>query len=873
MSNTLTNAIATTIVLSLLFGVDSLYAQQFSSVAQQLGVFHTMNSSDGFGGGVSFFDINNDGLDDLTFVLENDSVVVFLNNGAGFTPVSGMPIIQGQTRHAIWVDYDNDGDNDLFVTTFGGGSCRMFRNEGDLVLTDVTNECGLAGLISTNFGATFADYDRDGFLDLYLCRYDGFGSPLEPLKTNALFRNNGDGTFSDVTTAAGVGDGVQLSFMGGWIDFNKDGWPDLYVINDKPGWHNNLYINKTDGTFEVFTEEAGAFMYNDDPMSATFADFDNDGDLDWYSSNTGHSSTRARLMVNQNGQTFVEQAEEYGVALQAWAWGAAFFDFDNDSFLDLFVATGYTLGHWQPEVQSALYRNVQAQHFTQMPDNEFSGGTVAASYGVAVGDIDNNGYPDLAVLNAKNYDSFLFQNNGNGNAFIKVTLEGTVSNAMAIGSWITVYANGRQYVHYTRCGENYCGQNSQHHIFGLANASIVDAIEIEFPSGHVDTYYNLDVNQHYTFVEGGSLAAPIEATQTVLCDDETATITADPSIIPSWSNGSNETAITVSEPGLYSYSYTTNHGITVHSDTVEVVASQNPNPSINTTPPTCHGYSDGSIEVVFNDDADETVLSINGQPSDGIINSLTAGTYTIELVTPSGCSYLYGADLPEPAPFDAVGIVDPILCNGEMAQVQVLTFGGVPPYTVYWNGLETNALSPGAYEMIIIDSMGCEAGGFYQVTEPQELVGALVLNDDMLSVDVSGGTPPYDVTFFSPAGTMVDSPVALTDEGAYHIHITDSHNCQLELTHYHTLTFVNNRKVERAVIYPNPTDGLLTIDAKNSDLREIVLFDVSGRMVLNRDGVNNSKVILQLNELPSGIYTVHIITHHGDRTVHQLVLR
>ncbi len=864
---------AVAVGLSLIMSQVNLSGQQFTNVAEELGVIHTMSSSDGFGGGVTFFDINNDGLDDLTFVNDNDMLSIFLNNGDGFTPFFGLPVIQGEARHAVWVDYDNDGDNDLFVTTFAGGSCRMFRNEGDMVFTDVTNDCGLAGLISTNYGATFADYDRDGFLDLYLCRYEGFGNSQDPLNTNALFRNNGDGTFSDVTQAAGVSDGVQLSFMGGWIDFNHDGWPDLYVINDKTGWHNNLYINKTDGTFEVITEAAGAFMYNDDPMSATFADFDNDGDLDWYSSNTGHASTRARLMVNQSGETFSEQAENYGVALQAWSWGAAFVDYNNDSFLDLFVTTGYTTNHWQAEIASVLYRSEEGDVFTQMPDNEFIGGTVAASYSVAVGDIDNDGYPDLAVLNAKNYDSFLFHNNGSGNAFIKVSLQGTISNAMAVGSWITVNANGQTYSHYTRCGENYCGQNSQHHIFGLADAEIVDSIEILYPSGHIDVFTDLEVNQHYTFIEGASLVAPIVAGNTVLCEGQSTTIIANSPLFPEWNIGGNQSTLTVSEPGAYFYSYTTDLGIVVYSDTINVVASQDPNPSIVTTSPTCNDFSNGVIEVAVDDDLGDMTLFLNGQAADWVSQNLPAGSYILQILTAEGCAYEYAADLANPSPFEAVAIIDQVACAGGEAEAQVITFGGAPPFTVYWNGIETNMLSEGEYQLTVTDSNGCQASEFYSVSQPPALQGQLIVSDESFSVEVSGGSPPYSVSFFSPVGEMLQDPAPFSIEGVYQVQIQDDNDCLLVLTHLYSGTWVENQSTPTPSFYPNPAREYLTIDAHSALICDVELFDLSGRLVIQINQINQTMVTLHIEMLPPGIYIVRIKNQYDGLSTQRLVIR
>lgn len=832
-------------------------AQDFTDVAYDLGVIHSMNSSNGFGGGVSFFDINNDGLDDLTFVMENDSVVVFLNNGDGFTPLEGMPHIVGETRHAIWVDYDNDGDNDLFVTTFADGSCRLFRNEGDLTLIDVTNESGLAGLISTNYGATFADYDRDGFLDLYLCRYIGFGSQLDPLNTNALFRNNGDGTFSDVTIEAGVGDGVQLSFMGGWLDFNKDGWPDLYVINDKPGWHNNLYINKGDGTFENMTADAGAHMYNDDPMSATFADFDNDGDLDWYSSNTGHASTRARLMVNED-DTFTEAAEEYGVALQAWAWGAAFFDFNNDTFLDLFVATGWTTGHWQAEVPSALYRSEEAQHFTQMPESAFSEGSVAASYGVAVGDYNNDGYPDLAVLNAKDYDSFLFRNNGSGNNYVKITLEGTVSNKMAIGSWITLYAQGQPYFHYTRCGENYCGQNSQHLIFGLADATTVDSVIVEFPSGHVDSWYDLPVNEHHYLVEGATIAAPVLASSTELCPGQSAQLYASTSLPVVWNTGATTQLLIVGQSGDYFYTLTTSEGFVVTSDVVTVVVEEVPDFDVQVISPSCFGLSDGSIEITGADGFDIAVtLDAN---TVGTID-LSDGNYSVTLTSPFGCTYSTTASLMQPDQLDLLVFSNSPPCSGDQVPVDAFVFGGTPPYTLTYGTQVENSLGAGTHIISVIDSQGCAISEEIVIVEPDLLTLNYTVFENQLNMTASGGVSPYTFQVVFPDGTLTNgATVQMDQDGSYTVLLTDVNECETQITLDHVVSNIYDQDEVHLKVYPNPAGDVFHIECSSCQLLEVMIFDLSGRMV-DRFQINHEpKASVQINHLAQGVYYTQIVT-------------
>ncbi len=849
-------------------------AQQFASVAESLGILHSLESTDGWGGGMSFFDFDNDGLDDLTFILENDSIVLFKNLGGSFEKLPSPVYVQGRTRQAIWVDYDNDGDHDLFITTYGGGSCILLKNTGDFQFVDATFEAGLAGLTTLNYGATFGDYDRDGDLDLYLCRYNMTGVQSDPQDVNALFRNNGDGTFTNVAFDFWVHNGLQPSFMGVWIDVNNDLWPDLYVINDRDNWMNALYINNGDGTFTDAAQQWQATMFDDDPMTATFADFDNDGDLDLYSTNTGHTLTPSRLLVNQSGEFFSEEAAERGVDLNQWGWGASFIDVDNDSNLDLFVATGWTngFGSSSGEVPSTLYLNQGDHTFAEAPNGYFDASLIAASYGVAIGDIENDGYPDIAVINAKGYNSFLFQNAGGNHHYIKITLEGTVSNRMAIGSWIEVYFGGNKRVHYTRCGENYCGQNSQHHTFGTGVYETVDSVKVRYPSGHTDVHYHLSANQHVTLVEGSSLPKGIEASATFLCPGEETQLTALANSSLTWNTGSTDETITIDQAGDYFYTYTSAFGVTVISDTVSITVEEAPEYSIEYQNPNCNGGGDGQMQLLIADESADFELFVNGLPAGWSLDALEPGNYHIELISPAGCTYDSYIDLVEPELFEVVPSYLPISCYGDSTEVSLFTFGAQQPIVIDWGSTDEGFLPAGDHFVVVTDGNGCSVHVQLELSEPP-LMEVLVSAEgpEAFNVQIQGGTPPYTLAVSDPNGEPFDADAVPSVEGYYHFHVSDSEACEVSVAYFYANTFVGSLSKVAPRVFPNPVSKTLRVDAPNHRLSQLQLFDATGRMLQNTALFGASSIALPMSEYAPGFYLLHLQTVDGEGFSHRII--
>lgn len=704
--NTLAHQAIVGIVVGV-FAVEPLSAQRFYDVADNIGVQAAPNSNY-LGSGVSVYDFNQDGWDDLSIPMSIDSCQFYFNDGGQYVAAPQFIAGFGEIKHLLWVDYDNDGDLDIALSSFEG-QYKLFNNDGNFNFTDVSVEAGLMQGVERYYGMCFGDYDRDGDLDFYVTCYNPASYAQTFDRLNHLYRNNGDGTFTNVTLEAGVGDGWRLSFQAVWLDYDMDGWPDLFVINDH-NYENSLYRNNGDGTFSDVSEEAGIKFGGHNPMTITVGDFDNDGDLDIYTTNTDALVKRAMLLVNNGNGTFTNQSEQYGVDVHAWTWGAVWLDMDNDTDQDLFVATG----HISPNVETNenyLFESFEGAFFEDITSSELEGQDNRKSYGVGRGDFNNDGYPDIVVVNRHPFNMNMWQNEGGDQHYVKITLQGTVSNNMAVGSWIRLYVDGQVYTQYTLCGENYIGQNSQHHIFGVNTATEVDSIEVEYVSGHFDKYYSLEVDTHYYFTEGETFVVEITPSGPLsFCEGEEVVLDAGQHNIYSWNTGHDGRYLAVSEPGNYWVAVENQGGWTEHSDTLTVEVYSQPVIQVEVHQPLCNGEANGSMQVenLTGVQLDE-VLWNNGQTGD-YIEEVEAGTYLYEVVDMNGCNAAGTVFVNEPQPLSVLFFTYPPVA-GDDGSISLVINGGTPPYTVLLDGETTlpnmDGLEAGTYDLTVHDSNFC----------------------------------------------------------------------------------------------------------------------------------------------------------------------
>ena len=500
-----------------------------------------------FGPGVCVADFDGDGWQDIYFVNGRDRYgrginvrnALYRNNRDGtFTDVTERAGVPGTGfgLGCVWGDYDNDGFPDLFVTQFGKNV--LYHNNGDGTFTDVTDKAGVGGLETGNFhsGATFVDYDRDGKLDLYVgtyvtmdpetqryCKVSGVLTSCPPTaykgSPNALYHNNGDGTFTNVTKSAKVlePDGKGLSV--GAADFDNDGWPDIFVAND--GVRAFLFHNLRNGTFEETAGMAGmAYSQLGQPMAAmciSLGDYDNDGLLDLYISDFQGNSDH--LWRNEGKGFFGEVSDAAGITIPTrgvLSFGGGFFDYDNDGWLDIFIANG----HVYPEVERASPETHYKQHntvFHNLRNGQFAETSAATGIsalpprvgrGVAFLDFDNDGSVDVLVANNGDPPTLLHNSGGTGNHFLNFKLVGTKSNRDAMGARIWIAAGGISQIREIAGGGSYLSQSDLRANFGLGAATQVELVEVSWPSGARQTFTNVAADKFWLITEGASELTP-----------------------------------------------------------------------------------------------------------------------------------------------------------------------------------------------------------------------------------------------------------------------------------------------------------------------------------------------------------------------------
>lgn len=490
-----------------------LFSQNFSEVASSININAGFGSSF-FQGGISFCDFNQDGWDDLTFATESGKHLHFYENVNGtYQLLIPAPVLNThEGKQVLWVDYDNDGDKDFFYSTFNN-NVFLYQNDGNFNFTDVSVSANIKIPSNRTFGASFADFDNDGWLDLYICTLSS------SYKQSYLLRNNQNGTFTNVTNnhVVNINPNNYQTFCSVFFDFDNDLSPDIATSNDRPGNENSLFKN-VNGIYSDASISTGLNI-NINSMNAVAADYDNDSDLDLYHTNLPHTSTcENKLMQNNNG-VFSDVGTASGAGFTNLygsgnplrvGWGANFFDYDNDLDLDLYVCNSYTADG----LSNALYVNDGTGNFTEPLVNGLPNDDVP-SYCNAIGDINNDGNLDIAVCNGYPHNFYIWQNNEtNSNNWIKIQLEGTIVNRDAIGTWIDAYMGADKRVRYTHCGQAFLAQNSNQHHIGIGIHTQLDSLVIRWQSGNIDKIYNIPANQTIKVKEGEGLVNPLE------CPDE-----------------------------------------------------------------------------------------------------------------------------------------------------------------------------------------------------------------------------------------------------------------------------------------------------------------------------------------------------------------
>jgi hypothetical protein len=501
------------------------------------------------GCGVAFLDYDNDGWLDV-FVLSGTRLEgapagttnrLYKNNRNGtFTDVTEKAgLVRTGWASAVTVgDYDNDGFDDLFITYYGQNV--LYRNNGDGTFTDVTAKAGLAqAAVRYGSGCTWVDYDRDGHLDLFVanylnttleklpkpgenpdCRWKGIPVNCGPrgLPTGfvQLFRNNGNGTFTEVSRESGVAAAAgSYPMTAVAADYDNDGWPDIYVACDStPSW---LFRNGRDGTFREEALERGIALSEDGleqaGMGIALGDYDLDGNLDVLKT---HFSDDTNTLYRNDGKGYFDDVTiraGLGVETRYVGWGTGMVDVDNDGLPDLFIVTGSVypeveqkLPAYTHETPRLVFRNLGGGRFEELIDE--AGPGIAATHssrGCAFGDFDNDGDVDVLVMNMNEPPSLLRNDVSGGGHWLKVLLVGVKSNRSAIGARVVVRYGGRSQVQEVSAQSSFYSANDRRLHFGLGEATTAD-LTIRWPNGAEETVSNVKADQLVVIREGAGIS-------------------------------------------------------------------------------------------------------------------------------------------------------------------------------------------------------------------------------------------------------------------------------------------------------------------------------------------------------------------------------
>ncbi len=516
---------------------------QFVDVTQDAGIHWThFDGRSGekycmemLGSGAAFFDYDADGDPDLYLVngaplprnnnKEKPTNCLYENNGDGtFTDVTQKAGVgdEGYGHGCAVGDYDNDGNLDLYVTNYGTN--RLYKNNGDGTFRDVTEEAGVTEP-RWSTSCAFADYDKDGNIDLYVVNYleynidenpwcglkeKGIRAYCEPdnfdAQSDTLYRNNGDGTFTDVTKSIGIYNDTGKGLGVAWGDYNNDGNPDIYVANDST--ENFFYTNTGNGAFTEVGYMIGVALSEngvaENGMGTAFGDWDNDG---WLDLTVTNYSEQTNTLYHNDGDGFFTDAttitKTAPVTYPFLGWSTAFVDYDNDGYGDVFVANG----HLQDNLtdlglegtygqRNLFFKNLQNGTFAEVSQSLGPGMTLEdVSRGTTFADYDLDGDIDIFVTNSNTPPRLLRNDGGNRNNWIQIKLKATKSSSDAVGTRVKVTTGDLFQIREVQSGDGYLSQRELKLHFGIGRHNSVDKIEVHWVSGSIQIVEGVTTNQ------------------------------------------------------------------------------------------------------------------------------------------------------------------------------------------------------------------------------------------------------------------------------------------------------------------------------------------------------------------------------------------
>ena len=692
------------------------------------------------GCGLSCADFNGDGWDDITLSETEGTIKLYAGGPAG-PELTQTLTGTGEGRGVLWIDVDEDGDLDLWVARFEG-ALELHIQGPDGSLTEEGVARGLPQLEGWRpRGLSANDYDRDGDLDVYITTYHI--DVQDAFYPNLLLRNDGSGHFAEVAEDAGVGNGIQTTFQGGWLDYDDDGWDDLWVINDRFLFSNSLYRNLGDGTFEDVAPELGLDV-NLDPMTATIFDPDQDGDWDLFSTDVVNF---AHQFFECTDTGYVDVADAVGVSgIPDYGWGGCVVDIDGDRREDLMVATNFFPS--ESPSDNRVYMNVESglgfnENSALWPNEQYP------LYNLGRFDLDQDRSPDIACHGSLPTVQLLRTTNDGGASRLALRLVGTESNSHAVGARIKVHSGGKVQMQQVDAGADYQTQHTFTRFFGMGDLVSVDSIEVRWPTGITETWYGLSADTAAVLIEGTSTAALVEVERECPWEPQGWVLPfPSDSVAMTW-NGLSVDADTVwaTTSGLHMLEATWWDGRFSWTQMVGATVEPIPTLAVTVSPALCP-WDSALVQWVA---PDSGMVTVNGEiPSDGVWwESETLDSLSLVWMHPDGCllDSVVAVVIPDPVNIEWTLLDAP--CAGEVGEAAPILSGGTPPWSVDWMGLEPDALPAGDHSVQFTDAVGCVVLDTIAIGEPDSLEVDISLSYAGLSdtaqvtLSVSGGTLPY----------------------------------------------------------------------------------------------------------------------------------
>ena len=810
------------------------HAQVYHDIAPALGL--VASGSSAWGEGCTFVDFDLDGFDDIVVPEYNGAPRFYRNQGGvGFEELE-TGITHEAGKSITFADIDSDGDLDFFLTRCGLPN-KLYRNDSGAYF-----EVSDAGIYTENggsFGATWGDLNRDGHLDLFVCNFSG--NQFEPIP-NRCYINAGDGTFTEQAAALGIQDPFHPTFQVIIVDYNRDGWQDIFVSNDKTFVPNVLFLNQEGNSFQdvSFPQNFGDYIFS---MGIGLGDYNNNGLVDLYITNESDGN----LLKSYNGFSFDDHATLTGTSINEFCWGTQWLDYDNDGWQDLAMCTDSNLSN-NSYGHIHLMRNLQGNAF-ELQENEPMEGLIHPSYGMAIGDVENDGKLDILTYSHGDEGLQLWHHEGDAGNYVQLCLTPSIEHPVAIGAQVELLTASGVQTRWLLGGSGYMSQNTRTLHFGLNSETSVDLVKVTWPSGSVEVFDDVAVNAKTSLHAGTGLTSAISAASNVLCPGDSLLLTA-PAGADSyaWDHGASGAEVYVSDAGTYQVEMTAGGAVTWTSEAFDVSAVTWGDWAVTATAPAC--YPD-SLFVVALSGADAETL-IWPYVEDQVM--LPPGAYEVPITTAAGCDSVITFAFEAPLELLADITTTPPLCFGEASgTLELLASGGSEPLEVNLDPVaDWNALPAGLYTATVVDALGCTASWEVTLDDPEALTLTLdteslnTFGQGFIEALVAGGVPPFTFTW---NGEENDETWLITAPQTVLCIVTDANGCTAEAEFI--VTDVEDAAQLAAEVYPNPSSGWLTVTGMPNKRWELI--DPQGRVALTHT-LQSQQQGINATHLAPGIY-------------------